>query len=588
MHSPPTDPTSPRKGLAQRAKLVRQGLFLALIVTLAAALVADYLRWRGVRDDLSGRLLAAGPRVEVAEPLQRIQRERTSLHSKVVTIRALVNGASRLDTTGTVPDEERIRLLDEAGTLAQRVLEEHPANWEASMLLGTAVYVRRSITADRRLITEPSAWEEPIEHAIAMAPGKVEPKRMLAAFYLETWSYLSSDKQQRARELLRSVFELEPESLQRLAPHWLQLVGSRGDALDIFPDRPETWIFLRVHLAKLREWSAVVRVYQRGLDALERQLRLDLDEAEERIARGDILTGRRLCLSVLTTAPPGLRFAPLVERALAIQPPGIHGLGSTDPLQDWLHFLLRMDLLGLSAAGAGHGEDHGEDHGDGHREDADGAETRGVVLTPSAVRRLYDAAGTLEAPVAAHIALLGEDFYTLGRLTESLQTHMTSEWGMFLAAWAHRQLLVEGPEVAAKTLARASALSKASLSVLVVQQQVALAEGDEETLARVTEALAEHRQAKWTAFDWHYDHGLAWLDLLPAERARGLRIEIAEAEVGGDVVDFFWDGERLGTYPVGPGSELELELEIDPRLHLFELRSVRGMRLAPGRLELIP
>lgn len=552
-------------------------LLLGLVGALATTLIVDYLRWWRERESLETHLIAAGPAIPDEGPSIRVQRERTSLHAATVAARALLNGASRLDASGMVPVDERLRMLDEAEELVRGVLRRHPANWEASMLLGTTIYVRRVLTADRRLITEANDWQLPFDHAIAMAPGKVEPRRNLVSFYLETWPYLSAEKQQSARELLTSVFEREPDSLQRLAPSWLQLEGSRDQALDVFPDRPATWRFLRHHLATRREWPAVIRTHRRWLDALEHHLALDLDEAELRIARGDLVGGRKLCLEVLISAPTERRFAPLVERALAVQPPGIQGLGSTAPLQEWLGFVLRHDFLHLSVGPA---EVGGE---------VENTLAASPLLSPRALRRLFDGAGSLDAPMAAHVALLAEDGYTLGRLTDSLPPRATSEWGDFLAAWARRHLSEEEPERSLATLDRASALSGTSLPVLLVRHRAlqAIDGVDEAEIARSAEALAEQRRSHWSAFDWQHEGGRSWLRLVPAEPAWGLRIELVEVDPGGDVVDVLWDGERLTSRQVRAGESLEIEVEVDSRLHVLEVRSIRRMPVAPGRLELI-
>ena len=77
------------------------------------------------------------------------------------------------------------------------------------------------------------------------------------------------------------------------------------------------------------------------------------------------------------------------------------------------------------------------------------------------------------------------------------------------------------------------------------------------------------------------------IELLPEVRGVGLSIAIAEAPSGGAVAELRWDGSSVALRPVAARQEIELRMEVEPRLHLLELRSLAGGEIRPGSIQLL-
>ena len=557
MPTPPTAQSPKADGRSGRSKLVHR-LLLVATGFLVAALVADHLRWRDFRDEHVLRISAAGPKVATPTSLRRVQRERTPIHARVTATRALVYGSIQADSEGILPLEERQRRLAEAQSLARQNLSENPVGWESWMLLGTAIYSERALGNDRRLITESKDWENPLLRAVETGAGRIEAQRMLAAPYLETWAYLSPEKKERTRTLLTEVFRSDPEALERLAPLWLLHNGTREEALSIFPPHPRAWRFLEGYFLERRQFPALIRAHEHHWDALESSLALDLEQARLRLDLGDPNASRQLGLSMLLATPRERRFLALAEATLGLQPIGIHGRVASDTLALWLDYLLTLDLYGLYDE----------------------------ALSPVAVARLLDAVEGLDEPEQAHGALLAEEFFTVRELEAEIPARASSPWLPFLLSRARHALAAGDLEEARTLLGRVDLLSRDGLPYRLVEAEVKQAAGESPRLA--TQGLDEHRKTRWSVFDWSEGKVGPRVGLLPASRARGLRIEIVYVERDGDVIDVLWDGARIGSEIVRPRSQLEIELPIEPSVHLLELRSLRGERIAPGRVELIP
>ena len=406
-----------------RHRIARYAVVVACSV-LAAASLADYLDGRRQRRELQDLLSGPDFGRRSAAVLERIGTERTAHHARILAGRFLLYdvldvGGDREDTIAVGSQEKPTALevgspgwnaavdrLTVAADLARQVLTVQPNSWQASMLLGAAVYLERSIRRDGRLYTSYRDWETPLSRAVHEAPGQAEPRRFLAAAYLEVWSALSGEKKEAARRILAEAFANDPRSFGQLLPAWLPAARDLDEAFAVIPDRASAWRKLERAFAERREWEAFCHAYERRLTAVFEEHRLQLAEAETRLALGEFFHSRSLLLQVVAASPLDVRFAPQVERALELYPPGLHGLSSTERVRRWLRWTLELHVFGRD------------------------------VLAPSVVSRLASAAGQLDAPEQALAALVAGEVYHAESFERSAESLTKEKWGTYLIAKA--------------------------------------------------------------------------------------------------------------------------------------------------------
>ncbi len=547
----------PRSTAAERGprrRVLRPALIL-LCLLLAGSAGSRYFDWRGVRDELVATLSSAGLDARDPETWIEVARERTSHHARLATARALVTDVLNLtpEERRSAAGKERIARLAIARDLAQRALREQPSSWQAPMLVGASIYLERALTGDHRLFTAHQDWEVPLRRAVREAGGKIEPRRLLIAAYLECWPALSAEKKVYARGLMKEVFRQSPSAFAWLAPAWLEAAPDREAAFELIPDRAEAWKRIGQVYVDRRDWDSFSRSYARRLNALERQLQEDLHEVEERLRLGDLEHSRSLCLQVVTSAPPSLRFVPLVVRALEFYPPGLLSIRSPERLHDWRRFALGLDALGLQP------------------------------LTPRALSRLNDAIGELKTPGAARAALIAGDEYRLDQAEKLSGVKSAPVWAPFLIARARRQL-DRNPEKAARSLSQIGPLSRSSISYWQVRQELARARGDHGAIATAAAELERLRANEWSVLRWRLGRSLDSLELLPAAPASGLVLELSPAAPTGAAVEVLWDGEVVAVQPVRRDQAIELSFAVEPRLHLLQVRTLAGGTVNPVRV----
>ena len=550
--------TSPRQ--TSLREHVLRAVLIVLCLLSTTAVVKSYQSWHEPQGRLLGILQDARVDEFNGAAIQRLQYEGTTHHAQTLTARALVHQIMNFDIESTgqprLPIEEQLRNLETAEELARSSLAAQPNNWQAAMLLGASRYLQWSIGRDGRLFNDSAAWEEPLRRAVDIAEGKVEPRRLLVAAYLETWWALSPEKKNFARDLLAAVFRQDQAALMRLASLWLEAAGSQDEAFALIPETPFAWQVLRGHYSRGEDWTSVARVHRRWLDALQGHLTDQLEEAERRLRLGDLSGGRTLCLEVLAQAPPMRRFAPLVVEALELYPPGPHGFRSTEPLAHWLHFALRLDLL------------------DGER-----------LMPPAAINRLTDLVDDLEPNIRFHAALLGNDQRRLQDVSRSIQP--VRAWAPFLLARARRQFAAQDPDAAMASLDQVDPLSKRQLPYAHLRHRLATTNPDSAVRSTAEQTLAPFRRRHWSALDWTGDSHIAQLFFLPARESDGLRISIVMAPDQGGVLEILLDGILIDVRAVRKKRRYEVEVPITAGLHLLETRSLGQQRILPGPVELL-
>jgi len=559
----PATETVPESADGLAPRLLRAGA-VALCLLLALAALVHCQGWRGNRDRLLGVLGEAGIDRRNPEALVRVSRERTPHHARLTAARALVYDVLSFDA-GAPPADlgARVARLEEARELARQALRDQPNSWQASMLLGAATYLEWSLTADPRLFTEYARWEEPLRTAVAATEGKVEPRRFLAAAYLESWVALGEAKKAAAEEVLAEVFRGDSDGFARLMPVWLEVAGSRQRAFELVPDEPWAWRRLELLYARRRDWRAYAEVRVRHHDALEGHVARKLDEAAERKRLGDVAGSRAICLEVLASVPPRRRFAPAVARALEIYPPGAHALRSTAPFEEWLRLALRLHPLGVE------------------------------LLPVKTLERLVDVIRRLDPPEGAYAALIADDVYRMRLYEKQADTLVSVDWAPYLiakAGWLLERDPVGNLEEADRALDRVALTARGSLDYLRMRRMVARAGGDQEALAAVERELEARRtelaRHRWTALDWHLRGERAFLALLPEAAAPGLLLELRSKERTGAAAEILWDGELVAVEAVPNGGTLTLDIAVEPGRHQLEIRGLERQEVLPGAVRL--
>lgn len=290
-------------------------------LALAAGIWLDHRAEMADRDALAA--LAARhhvPETAPGEPFaESLRRLPDTDEARLAVARRLVARGLEPYSPGAV--EQTVTDLAQGGELAREVLHRRPASWEAATLAGAAVYLSWSWRADRRLVTEYHAWEEPLLLAHRLAPGKPEPEKFLAAAYLELWPALSAEKKAFAGELVAGAFR-DALVFDRLIDPWLATYDPRqpDDLARLFaavPERANAWSRLLDRFAAARDWPTFCRAWQEREDALEVELRERIEAALVRRRAAEHRQAESWLYGVMVAAPRRLRYVPLVSEALA-------------------------------------------------------------------------------------------------------------------------------------------------------------------------------------------------------------------------------------------------------------------------------
>lgn len=440
----------------------------------------------------------------------------------------------------------RLHRLELARELAAQSLVERPTAWRAPAVLGTATYLERSLTRDRRLLTQAAAWEAPLLHARELAPAATEPSRLLVLVYLETWPYLSAEKRQLARELLQQAFKDRRSFLQLLDP-WLRVTEGREEALSVIPDQPFAWDHLRQRAAAQRDWASYSKAHRRWESSVERSLHLRIQEAQDRRSGGEIRQARDLYLGAAVGAPPSRRFLPVLRQALQEAPPGLPASGVSQRLHPWLVWTLEQCLYVT------------------------------CPLPPDELQRLTGLVREKPAHEEA-AALVAAGDLQRARLVERRQGRpWTEEWGPYHLLRA-RHLAGQGRHQEARdalvTLHRRWRDSSAHRRLAATLDQ-GLDEPADTGAAGDSPVPPEQ---------WTWEAGGVRLGLDLGRRVGGLELALTGVPDEGSVVELVVDGTASEPAAVYPGDTLRWRQPIGVGPHLLELRTIAGARVAPGRL----
>ncbi len=529
--------------------------------------ISIYAQWSGSRAALVTTLQQAG--VTSQEVYDRVQREPVAHHAQLDTARALVFQLLQASPIESLPAGERQTTRDQrlsnlmaAHELAKRALVRQPNSWEAAMLQGATTYLVWSLTRDRRLFTDASAWQEPLIKAWNEAPGRPEPRRILGTAYLELWPALSPEKRAFATDLLRTTFAADADAFKQLGPAWLEIAADNAEALAIIPDRPKAWDIAARHYAQLGRWRQYSQAYLASLDSLERHLAEMLEDGKTRLELGDVFHSRTRFARVIADATPDQRYAPFVDQALALYPAGLQTAGTGNAMPNWLAWSLELAEAGIAS------------------------------LAPSSIDRLTGALAELPPHAAAMAALAGGSLHIAERHERLERDHTTSIWGPYLITKADHLLSMGELDDAAEALQRVGSASRRRPRHSLVARQLAELREDLPAIAAADRRLDEIRTNELPAGSWRKASqevaaGGFMVEVLPAQDGDTLAIRVAAAPPEGCVVRVRLDGAIVAVAEVRrAGQELRIETPVSAELHVLEWMTLAGAHASPGTVRI--
>lgn len=542
-----------------RAQATRAAASL-LALALAVAAILQVIRWRENRDRLLETLATSGTATAAVE--REVRREITPHQAQLDAARALVFHLLEAPPVESMPPAEREAALEarraslaEARALARAGLRAQPNSWQAAMLIGAATYIDWSLERDPRLFTESETWHAPLRKALREAPAQDEPRRLLASAYLELWPVLAPERKDFARDLLRRLFAEDPQAFDRLGPIWFEVAGDVDEALALVPSTPRAWEQVQATFAARHQHHLFVRARGRYLDSLEAALEAELEDGLTRLRLGDEFHSRTRFARVIAGAPTDLRFAPLVNEALAHYPPGLQPGGTGTAMQRWLRWSLELSEIWV------------------------------YPLEPSNLSRLVTATGTAATADAALAALLGGELALAERLER--MERRTLAWAPYLLAKAAWLLDRQRFDEAGKALDQVDPAVWSSAHYRLLQLRLARARGDRLASLRAEEEVARFRDDAWEARDWRERGGDRFLELLPSTPGTGLVIEVGDAAANGAAISLGVDGATVRELVAHRGNRIRLAVELSTdRPHRLRWRTLAG-QAQPGAVRLL-
>ncbi|MEO8276015.1 MAG: hypothetical protein ABI639_07330 [Thermoanaerobaculia bacterium] len=515
-----------------------------LILVIATVAIVRHRAWETTQSALAREALDLGLSGQgLSELTTRMQREADPTAARIALAATLFDFELTVRDPGSPASAERLLATRE---LAHDALRAEPASWEAAMLLGATISLERSRARDTRIFSLARDWEQPLIVAGELAPAELQPRRLLAAAYLEVWPALAPEKRKKVEILLREAF-LEPRAFERLFAPWVEIAGSLDRAATLLPDRPLTFKRLAETAFERKSWAEYVTFTEKYRDSLRAALERDLEAASAALAQRDIADARRVFSSVLAAAPVDLAFVPLVEKALAGMPPGPAIEQEIRAAEAWIAWLEPLCLV------------------------------RDCPLSPTAIGRLGSLAGTmLGARDSAFVALAAEDLTRAGLLERRSDELWSETWAPYLTLRAQQLAAANDPVAARTTLGQVHRAFRTRLAWRALAERLG---GIGTVLVAPGPPLARER---WQAADWWFDRGASRLDLAASRSAAALRLEFPEALKSAVVLDLQWDGRALPAVAVGSGAaSVAVPLGIEAGAHLLEIR-VRSGDLRPA------
>jgi hypothetical protein len=538
--------------------VLTRGLLVAAGLLLAAIALRQQAGRAAERAALLGELDATGLARRQFDLARELVADPDPVRARLGLARALLaesydfSGFSRLprreavEAVARVPDR-----LETARRLAAAGLAARPAAWQGAMVLGGATYRLWALRGDDRLFTRRGDWTEPLRIAGRLAPAESEPTHLLARVSLELWPTLTAADRDAARALLRRAFA-EPSTFAALADLWIAATGTLSAAEAMVPPTTAAWATMQAVLERRHDWDGVASAWRHRTDALERELSERGDEVARRLEGGDRAGARAAALEVIGRAPADARFAPLVERALTLLPPGPVSSAHAPAFRRWLEWADEQFVRGRPA------------------------------LSPPSVQRLTLGVGELPPAEAALAALAGGNLTRAEVLERRHEALNTEAWAPYWVAKAG----VLGRRGDAAAARAALARAHRSWHGTAPELEVRVALGGEGAAAARQELVALGASS-WPATAWRWRAGVAWADLLADRDAQGLLATVETAPVEGAAVRVAVDGAVVAVAPARAGGSVSVATPLAAGAHLVQVETVAGGRVLPGDIRLL-
>jgi tetratricopeptide (TPR) repeat protein len=437
------------------------------------------------------------------------------------------------------------RRLSLARELASEALAERPVVWQSWLFRGAALYRDWFRRLDERLFTERDQWEQDLDMAIRLAPGRAEPTRVRAGIIVDLWPAMSADERALELPTLAAAFE-NTATLKQFVVGWLTAAEEPFAAI---PDEPDALAVVRDATRRLQDWSR----YRQALDAWTTS-RLSastafLDRAEWLADHGESRMVRRDLVQYIHQSPPGSTWAPAVSRALDIMPRGLANRRSTGAFSRWLGYGLESAVRGQP------------------------------LVPPEALRGLAAGIEDLNDPERALAAVLSGRMDEADRIARRNEDLNTERWGLYCLARVRQHLEVAEID-AARALWRGA---HRSVRDAPFAADVARTLDDPPD---AVEALPE--TGVRTAFAWQWKGDEAMLDLPPLPGDSTVSVYWDTAPANGTVMEILVDFRSAWIGEVRASDAAEITVGRTGRpLHLRVRPLVPG-RATPGLVEWRP
>lgn len=559
-----SDPLSDKA--ARRAPLGRavRGALAAGAIALAAAAIGNAYIWSQTQEKLAAFLETAGPKLSPTA-LAEVRREPDPVRAQIQAVRGMF--ASELDAAIEVRPAHEVTASNErllrSAELAREALGQRPAAWDAALVSGGALFLARLQAEDDRILTAYREWEAPLEAALELGPGRIEPIRIAAVAYLRLWPTLSPAKRRKAARLTERALG-DADGYRQLLPRWVEVAPDRATLFAHVPKKPEVLGYLEVFYMSRRDWAGAAEARQRRRRSLGPELGAALAEAARLRAEGDVATARARYFEIATQAVGSTHNFDILERALSECPPGPADAETRKALHEALGAIVDRCRYGS------------------------------CPFSRPVLRRLGRLAGENDPPTAAQVALLAGDLDRARELERALESAASSESGaVWTSAWAP-YLITKAEDAAARgdsetaweaiTLLPSSEMNRPLALRALAATARARRDAATEGVARAR--LAASAATVWPATQWVEHKGHLRQEIVLAQAAVGLAIEVASTVETGALAELWVDGSVLGIFPAQTGGVLTLRAPLAAGLHLIEVVPVGG-QVVPSTLRLL-
>ena len=525
-----------------------------MALALAGAASSDYRSFvRGRRAALA-LLRSSGVADVEHDALVLVAREPDGEQARLAVAWALLSSVfdpTALSDRAPLNVERLDRRLALARELALEVYRARPAAYQAPLVVGGARYLRYRILGDERLYSDLATWEQPLRLAASIGRSAPEPRRLLAAAYLDVWFGLSDGKRDEVRGMLSDLFGRSIDEFDRLFPSWLAMAATRDEALALVPSTPEAWGRVKALFAARGDWRALAVAHERYRDVLDRFVDSRMAHAAAQLRSGFGALARDDYLDIVLRSEPERRLAARFVEALGRLPGGALSTGMAAGLVRWHDWALGLSLVGRNP------------------------------LPAEVLVRIDGSAPRTSVARGAITALLAGDLPDAERRERDAPSTFGAEWAPYHVIKSERLLARGDLAGAERALDHVVGGWRERLPYVVARQRVARARGV------TVEPAANGRARTWSARAWRAAGSSSLLEFEPDHAGGGLDVVLVAARVDGGVAELLLDGEVVRTVDCTRPVSVRLAVDVSAEPHLLEVRPVGGERVLPAEVALI-